>query len=383
MEQPVHTSSSLWWMWAILLAAGVAFFVSLAVWLGYATPSLARWQADWRAELREALGSVTSTPVVVPPPTTPIVPIEIGSGLPIDSIRLARRVSPVAQLLHKNVGETRTSMIGSAVSLTNDGWLATTFATLGSVRTGEYSVAVGGIVYPVERIVHDTSTGVVFLKIAAKDLTVAAFARSEDGTRGMSVYMEPAGRWLPTSIVSSLVFGDEAMGGSEAAMRRVLVSGNGADTWSGGAVWNGSGELAGLLERKTDEGYVIIPSRFVASGFTSLLTEGKIMRASLGVKTVELAGRVAGTVAGVTQGAWVHVEKGTAIVAQGPAVKKILDGDVIQSIDRDVLDGTVDLGERLFDYRPGSTVTVRGLRNGKPFQVDVKLSSLSTTEVIK
>jgi S1-C subfamily serine protease len=56
---------------------------------------------------------------------------------------------------------------------------------------------------------------------------------------------------------------------------------------------------------------------------------------------------------------------------------------VILRVERDILDGTLDLGEILADYRPGATVTLRVWRDGTDFDLPVTLGSVTTSEPLK
>jgi S1-C subfamily serine protease len=61
----------------------------------------------------------------------------------------------------------------------------------------------------------------------------------------------------------------------------------------------------------------------------------------------------------------------------------LADGDVIERIERDILDGTADLGERLFEYRPGASVSVSGRRRKDAFQAEVTLGAEVVSENLK
>ncbi len=59
------------------------------------------------------------------------------------------------------------------------------------------------------------------------------------------------------------------------------------------------------------------------------------------------------------------------------------DGDVIERVEHDILDGSADLGEALLEYRPATTVTFSGTRQGKPMQWTLTLGSVVTSEEVK
>ncbi|MEK7116433.1 MAG: BRCT domain-containing protein, partial [Patescibacteria group bacterium] len=108
----------------------------------------------------------------------------------------------------------------------------------------------------------------------------------------------------------------------------------------------------------------------------------KLRRAeSLGVRTLDLVAlRVSGARNGLPdRGALVRDDKRGGKMANA----KIKIGDVIESVDRDILDGRADLGEILAEYKPNAEVTLRILRDGKTLDVPETLGSILTSEAMK
>jgi S1-C subfamily serine protease len=144
-----------------------------------------------------------------------------------------------------------------------------------------------------------------------------------------------------------------------------------------------------LVEAKDASGaWRVIPAGPIGSSLSQFLQNGFISRASLGVHSVELSGLALDLTTSTlpSLGAWLHPDRKSglpSINVKGPSAKLLQDGDVIQRIERDILDGTADLGERLLDYRPGVTVEVTGMRKGRPFDVQIPLGNETVSEILK
>jgi len=122
---------------------------------------------------------------------------------------------------------------------------------------------------------------------------------------------------------------------------------------------------------------------------TSLLQSGEIRHAFLGVRTLDLGiMRLSGSRDSLpAEGALIRddaVSGKPGVVKDSPAAKaKLKVNDVILKVERDILDGTGDLGEVLSEYQPGSTITLRVLRDQTDTDVQVKLGTAITSEPLK
>jgi S1-C subfamily serine protease len=68
---------------------------------------------------------------------------------------------------------------------------------------------------------------------------------------------------------------------------------------------------------------------------------------------------------------------------KGAAAKFLKEGDVIERIDNDVIQDATDVAERLEEYRPGTILPVYGMRAGSPFQMNIALGEVVTSELLK
>jgi S1-C subfamily serine protease len=268
------------------------------------------------------------------------------------------------------------------VAITSDGWVSTSDVAISGLRISDLAVAVGGRVRPVERGIRDRSTGIAYLKIATGGLPTPAFVRASDVVSGAAVWVEAQPRQLHPEIILTVRAPSQEPTDSMVIGRRFLISmPTGITRPIGASVWDGAGRLVGLVEKMDGAGQAqVIPATTLGSSLSQWLANGSIQRASLGVRTLDMSGITLdmATSSLPTLGAWVR-----NVSASGPAYRQLLVGDVIERIERDILDGTADLGERLLDYRPGVSVTLTGRRRGAAFSVLVPLADETVSETIK
>lgn len=305
---------------------------------------------------------------------------------------LARSWSPVAAVVKKTSGDlvySDESHAGYAIALTSGGWWVAPFSVVKGLRASDLTVVWRGKNYPVLRAVRDTLTDAVFLKTSATDMPAAAFVKPADLTAGMLLWTETSpDRLVPETLIDLRASASVDPVLSERAARRLLVSVR-SETLSGGAVWDSRGQLVGMVESVTRAGLRVIPSANFRTALAGLLETGTIRHAFLGVRATDLS-RLA-FVTTTTQplpdhGAWIRADKKTnvpAVSPDSPSANKLKEGDVIERIDRDVLDEHADLGELLLEYRPGSEVTITVSRRGASIDVPITLGVVESSDVIK
>jgi S1-C subfamily serine protease len=242
----------------------------------------------------------------------------------------------------------------------------------------------------VETAIRDVATDAVFLKINANDLPVSALVRAAEVVSGSAVWLEPrAGRIGPAWISDVRLRPMVDPVSSERASRRFLVAGDAhlSAAGRGAALWDARGELVALLEEETPDGWRALPAGFLASSLESVLATRTIRHASLGVRASDLSSLLfEGSRPLPLQGAWLRADKSRglpAVAASGPAAAFLREGDVIERIERDILDGRADVGERLLDYRPGTSVTIAGRRGAQSFQFEIRLGTATSSELLK
>jgi S1-C subfamily serine protease len=348
----------------------------------------------------------TTTPSVVATSTLPdktlpslsLVPIEQRAMVSLLPPAFSKRSSsPVISLYKKSTGTaiedrllTNDHLLGQGVALTSDGWMVTPASVIAGLKLSEITVWHDGVSATVQRGVLDKLSQTVFLKTNLNGLTSAAFARVQDVRPGAVMWMESDAEIFELHSVTNVAGRSSSLdaSSSEFAARRIRFDGP-AKVIAGTPVWDPNGSLVGLLEITADGQSAAIPVTSIAASFNNLLMTGEISHAVLGVRTMDLAlARIDGDRAGLPlAGAYIRDEKKTGklgIVKDSPAAKaKLKTGDVIVRVDRDILDGTADLGEVLSEYKPGSTVTLRVLRGTQDLDIPVVLGSAVMSEALK
>lgn len=388
-------------LWALALVAGsasgaLAGSVVAAAWPRPSAPapspagvSSATFREDVLRIVRESMGSVlpqapTSTATS---PAAPRVP-------DLWSASWSRIAPTAAASLYRTDGVAPDGLwgpdrlIGQAVALTGDGWFVTSASSLSGLKLADLGLAVEGQIAPVRRAEIDRSLGLAFLKVEARRAP-AAFGRVADLAAGDAVWVNPRpGQFVPAAVrsVSGRVQ-PGAWAASEMVQRRLLLDGVAQAGDRGAPVWAKDGTLLGLLDAAPGEPLAVVPVTGIPSAFSSLVSDGAIRTATLGVQATDLTGVVrAAPSSGPVVGAWIHEgRKGAvpAVAKDGPAKNLLKAGDTVLAIDRDILDGTRDLGDILSEYRPGAKVTVRVSRDGADLDVPVVLGGATVGEAVR
>ncbi len=337
------------------------------------------------ADLRQSTSTLVAIPSTPLTPPIEIIPIERRPLVPTyPSAFLDRRVSSVVTLVRRGKNDSlpisEEREIGGAVALTTDGWLATSRSTVEGLRLADLGVEWSGRMFPVRRAFRDTATDIVYLKIDATNLPTVAFSRASDVQSGAAVWFESRpGQLRADLIVDASVMSTRDPLSSERAGRRFLIQGMPGNT-AGGAVWDGGGKLVGIIEADGASGLTVLPAEGLGSTLAQLVGSGEILRPLLGIRGVDLAEVTLDTASSSlpSLGMWVR-----GVTVGTPAYRNLVENDVIERVERDILDGNADLGERLLDYRPGATLTFYGRRAGESFQARVTIGSHNTAEAIK
>lgn len=333
---------------------------------------------DRLADLVSA-GATTTKPVE--PPPVVIVPLEsrpITASYP--QAFLDRNTSSLLRVVRRVRGASEEAMLasdrvlGNAAALTSDGWLLVPESVVANVRIADLGVVWRGRVVPVEKGMRDTSTGLVYLKFAGSDLPAVSFVRASDIVSGAAVWVERSPGVLVPELIADQAVHSQVIGSSERAGRRFQLTTSGYP--AGSAVWDSAGRLIGIVESK--DASLVVPSGVSGSTLSGIISDNAIRRASLGLRTLDLSDLVFENPSSSLPliGSWVRSKTAAA-------PRELLDGDVIERIERDILDGNADIGERLLDYRPGSTVTLTVRRKGESVQIKTQLGTASVAEALK
>jgi serine protease Do len=278
-------------------------------------------------------------------------------------------------------GKQKVSSLGSGVIATSDGYIVTCNHVIEGaedivVRLNDSSEFKGKIVG------LDSRTDIAIIKINAENLPTAVWGDSDKLRTGAIVIAigNPYGlnQTVTMGIVSAT--GRAGMGlvdyedfiQTDAAIN----PGN-----SGGALVNSKGELVGINDAifSTTGGNqgigFAIPSSMAKSVMDSIISQGKVIRGYLGVQVQPLS-------ADLAKQFGMKTEKGILVVdvtEGGPAEKGGLKrGDVIVGIDGKTVDNPFQLKNMVASTRPGKTVDLKIVRDGKIMVLPLTLTELST-----
>ncbi len=258
-----------------------------------------------------------------------------------------------------------------AIALTSDGWLVLPARALSEGRKlTDLRIGWKGKLLSPTRGVRDRSTDLLFLQVSDSNLPAAALVPKAEFERGLPLWIESTrGAYMPAHALMT------AYQGSAMTVRS-------SDTWNKyllldrehtmGAVWDARGRLVGLLDGK-QAGYAL-PAEAIRTALTSLLEQGKILRPSLGWRYVDVTDTFSLAPNALP-------ERGALLAKMTSSTQRLLrEGDLLERIERDVLDESWSLAEQLFAYTPGATVQMSGVRDGKPFSVEVRLGERVVSE---
>ncbi len=341
------------------------------------------------ANLSARIAGVASTSTIPEKPEIEIIPIETRPLLTsLPSAFDERRRSPVLQIVETTIADvpvTEEQVIGSAISVTSDGWLITSYEAVEGLVFSGIRIANEGRLVPIEQAIRDQDTDIVYMKIDASGLPVADFVQARDVTVGAAAWTERQASVLrPASIMSVRARKVYAPVSSEYANRRYFISGNKEDGVAGQPVWDGRGKLIGLYESYNEHigAWLVQPVGSVSRDLASLLDSGSIAHAGLSIYALDLEGVVLANRPDTlpSSGAWLRPgATGVSIAKTSPAFGKLEPGDVIERIERDILEGEADLGEILLEYRPGASVVLTVLRGEEQLEVELALEEIETS----
>lgn len=366
------------------LISGALYFILLA-------PAIQKLDAKINGLV---LGSTSTTPIpqvpqveVVPISSRPLLsalPSELTSQ-PVSTVNIIRRSTAIeAEGIIQ--GE---QTIGHAIAVTSDGWFVVPYSIIEGESTSLLALQVRGGLVSIKKIIHDKSTGYVYLKADAITMTAASFVRPELIEEGATVYAEIAPTIFVPVTLSDLAL-SPGWQSSEISTRRLRVISPLDAPLQGAPLRDATGRVVGMIDQfdKSLLSWLALPVGTVASDINSITANGFIQRATLGVRGIDLAQTILPTTTSTVAeplGFLLKTSKrlGAAVKNDSPASGNMVEGDIIQRVERDVLDGSVDLASLLMDYRPGVSITFYGKRKEEVFQTKITLGTATTTEMIK
>jgi Do/DeqQ family serine protease len=272
---------------------------------------------------------------------------------------------------------------GSGVIITDNGYIVTNNHVIEDATNIEV-VLNNNQRYYAKIVGTDPSTDLALLKVKAKGLPYIAYGNSDEVQLGEWVLAIGNPFDLTSTVTAGIVSAKARNIGILRDRNNLQVEsfiqtdaavnpGN-----SGGALVNLKGELIGIntaIATSTGQysGYSFaIPVSLVKKVIDDLLEFGQVQRGLLGVQIENVDAAIAEELSLPTnQGVLVRlVNKGSAADESG-----IRQGDVITAIDQHRVNSVSELQEWVARHRPGKTVTVTFIRQGKTNKVTAKLKN--------
>lgn len=268
--------------------------------------------------------------------------------------------------------------------LTSDGWLVSYGEVFDNFRADQLVVIYEGKIFGLEDIVTDSTTGVVFIKIAANNLPVIVLGDSDELVLGqLIIVLNDLGEAVVANVKNTAyqpaTVGVDFVVSSEEYNKSILLTDSLNETYLGSPVLNLGGEVVGVIKavNQTSEIVTAVPINQFRSIVLDVLRSSLVKRSFLGVSYLDLAW-VVGLDSSLTQG----LKRG-ALVYQNPkrnspaADASIQANDIIVSIDGQLIDKNNSLTDLIQQYQPGDKVILEFLRAGQTINRNVTLVILS------
>lgn len=308
-----------------------------------------------------------------------------GSKLTVAEI-VAKNADAVVEIVVESTGigifgqTTLQEGAGSGVIVNSDGYIVTNYHVIEGAKTVTVTLH-NGDEYKASIIGGDDASDLAVLKINAKNLTVATLGDSSKVVVGdLAVAIgNPLGQ-----------LGGTATSGIVSALDRELTIENRTLTLmqtdaavnpgnSGGGLFNGAGELIGIVESKTSatgiEGLAFaIPINSVKDEIDQLITDGKVQgKPSIGISITDVS---------ESNAQYYNLSEPGVYIAQvtGENAEKagFQAGDKIVSFEGDAVKDSNDLIKKVRAHKVGDTVTVVVSRSGQEIKIKTKLEESTT-----
>ncbi|MBF8280763.1 MAG: peptidase S1 [Candidatus Magasanikbacteria bacterium] len=265
--------------------------------------------------------------------------------------------------------------IGAGVLLTADGWILTD----GSFAKQTFDVLLpDGSILRAKETVQDPLTGIVFANVGGGPYTVAPLGKLSETEIGSVLSIPVSGGIISQTLLknSNAIFCATPTCALNRSAEELYTAGaiQNVAAYQGAPVFNDRGEIVGLYRSGETEGVLnslanIVPVQTLPKIIDGLLEKKVATRAALGVKFLDLA-RTA--VRGIT-----GAGRSGAVVTAARTVKKgvptLKVGDILLAVEDEALGMGKTLPEILAAYKPGASVNLRILREGKETDILVQL----------
>ncbi|MBR0460409.1 trypsin-like peptidase domain-containing protein [Candidatus Saccharibacteria bacterium] len=287
--------------------------------------------------------------------------------------------------------ESTSSAAGTGIIVSSDGYVLTNKHVINGANNINVVLDNGTTYDDVSVVTTDPVNDVAFLKIKdASDLTPATLGNSKTISIGQQViaignalgqFQNTVTAGIISGIGRSVTASDSSSSSTEALTDMIQTDASINAGNSGGPLVNAAGEVIGINTAVSADGENIgfaIPISSVKGMLSEILETGSAERAYLGVHYANITPDVAKKYElPVTAGAYVYSDsKYSAVVKDSPAAKAgVKEKDIITAVNGTKVGSAGSVSSLIGEYKPGDTVQLTILRDGKEMTLNVTLGS--------
>ncbi len=267
----------------------------------------------------------------------------------------------------------------NGIVLTSDGWIIGPRSVIERAHLQNLRVGIGLSIYIPEEIVEDTETGMVFLRLPARNLHAATFGKSNAVWNGGALTLVTDEYAFQNVVVSRTETPLYAQ--SDEISTAYVMDKEISDKDYGSVIVDGNGAVIGIVGSDKQ----IILSDHLTSVIDSLFAEGRLLRPTLGVRGIHLSG-VRNEVGTRERGFLITRDRvrGLPAVISGSSAANVglKDGDILIRINDEVINGGLQLSELLLAWKAHDKVDLRVVRGGEEIIIPVELGVRESGKVI-
>ncbi|MDO8489818.1 MAG: S1C family serine protease [bacterium] len=254
---------------------------------------------------------------------------------------------------------TQSTLLGYAIALTSDGWLATSIPPTADDMQSLLIIDSEHNAYRPEKSISDSATGVTYIKLAAANLKPAQIASEispipQDGYLVTDSDVSPQ----PLSILSYSLpqTTKDALQSTETLRKRFNPTT--VYDWSGLPVISAQKEVLGITSARG-----VVPMTYISRSLRDILKTGKISRPKALLQyfdnehlpLIPVAPQQKRAVSGAT----VATTHPSITIPTPTGTDRLLPGDVITAVNADTVDKQRSLSELINEYQPSDPIQLK------------------------
>lgn len=287
-------------------------------------------------------------------------------------------------------------LAGNGLVIANDGWIISNNQVIKDSIEKYIVVAYDGKFQEIEKIIKDSLTGIVFLKIKiSNNLTPAKLADWDEVKIGQSILVLNKMDFLEKKFILSnianlnfknIVQSKKSLSSSEKVDDYILIQDKLEFNYNGSPLFNLKGEVVGIMNFIENNLQTAIGINYFKNIIKKALQTNQINRPYLGVNYLNLNGT---TIKGFNQngaliisveqdsvGGSVGVGFKSAPTKPAPTADKLKKGDIIIKVEKEEISEKKSLTSLINEYQPNQNIKLTIIRGEKEIEVEVRLKEI-------